>query len=130
MISIANYLCGQTHSPGRTLPPQFLHTSRRPTSLVHLLTVSIIHQLHSCHHPARIHALFNGDLPGVIRAKGGRRESEFVARFDAHPRLGAAIAALAHAQSASARRLDSPEHRDEHRGAGASHPDQGTERGG
>jgi hypothetical protein len=35
------------------------------------------------------------DLAAIIRAKGGRRESEFVARFDAHPRLGAAIAALA-----------------------------------
>jgi hypothetical protein len=34
-------------------------------------------------------------LVDVIRAKGGRRESDFVARFDAHPRLGAAIAALA-----------------------------------
>ena len=35
------------------------------------------------------------DLAGVIRAKGGRRESDFVARFDAHPRLGAALVALA-----------------------------------
>jgi len=34
-------------------------------------------------------------LAAVIRAKGGRRESDFVSRFDAHPRLGAAIAALA-----------------------------------
>ena len=31
----------------------------------------------------------------VIRAKGGTRESEFVRRFDAHPRLRAAVAALA-----------------------------------
>ena len=29
------------------------------------------------------------DLAAIIRAKGGRRESDFVARFDAHPRLGA-----------------------------------------
>ncbi len=36
-------------------------------------------------------------LTDVIRAKGGRRESEFVARFDAHPRLGAALVSLAHA---------------------------------
>jgi len=36
------------------------------------------------------------DLAAVIRAKGGRRESEYVARFDAHPRLGAALASLAH----------------------------------
>jgi len=35
------------------------------------------------------------DLAAVIRAKGGRREREFVARFDAHPRLCEAIAALA-----------------------------------
>jgi len=34
-------------------------------------------------------------LVEVIRAKGGRRESEFVRRFDAHPRLRRAIAALA-----------------------------------
>lgn len=34
-------------------------------------------------------------LVETIRAKGGRRESDFVARFDAHPRLGAALAALA-----------------------------------
>jgi hypothetical protein len=31
----------------------------------------------------------------VIRAKGGAREDEFVRAFDAHPRLGAAVAALA-----------------------------------
>jgi hypothetical protein len=30
----------------------------------------------------------------IVRAKGGRRESEFAARLDAHPRLGAAILAL------------------------------------
>ena len=34
-------------------------------------------------------------LVEIIRAKGGRRESDFVARFDAHPRLGAALVALA-----------------------------------
>ena len=34
-------------------------------------------------------------LVEIIKAKGGRRESDFVARFDAHPRLGAALAALA-----------------------------------
>lgn len=34
-------------------------------------------------------------LARVIRAKGGRRESEFVRRFDAHPRLGPALARLA-----------------------------------
>ena len=34
-------------------------------------------------------------LVDIIRAKGGRREADFVARFDAHPRLGAALAALA-----------------------------------
>jgi hypothetical protein len=32
----------------------------------------------------------------VVRAKGGRRESEFVRRFDAHRRLRGAIARLAH----------------------------------
>jgi hypothetical protein len=36
------------------------------------------------------------DLAGVIRAKGGQRESDFVARFDAHPRLGSALVSLAH----------------------------------
>jgi hypothetical protein len=35
------------------------------------------------------------ELAAVIRAKGGRRESDFVARFDAHPRLGAALETLA-----------------------------------
>jgi len=34
-------------------------------------------------------------LVGIIRAKGGPRESEFVARFDGHARLRAAIRALA-----------------------------------
>jgi len=34
-------------------------------------------------------------LVEIIKAKGGRRESDFVARFDAHPRLGAALADLA-----------------------------------
>ena len=34
-------------------------------------------------------------LAAVIRAKGGRRESEFVGRFDAHPRVGAALVAMA-----------------------------------
>jgi len=39
-------------------------------------------------------------LVEIIRAKGGRRESDFVARFDAHPHLGAALAALARARRA------------------------------
>jgi len=43
-------------------------------------------------------------LADVIRAKGGRRESDFVARFDAHPRLGEAIAALAATAASAARR--------------------------
>jgi hypothetical protein len=47
------------------------------------------------------------ELAAVIRAKGGRRESDFVALFDAHPRLGAAIAALA-AQKRRAPALRSP----------------------
>ncbi len=34
-------------------------------------------------------------LAGVIRAKGGPRESDFVARFDAHPKLRRAILRLA-----------------------------------
>jgi hypothetical protein len=34
-------------------------------------------------------------LADVIRAKGGRRESDFVARFDTHPRLGSALVQLA-----------------------------------
>jgi hypothetical protein len=34
------------------------------------------------------------DLAAVIRAKGSRRERDFVARFDAHPRLGAALVSL------------------------------------
>jgi hypothetical protein len=33
-------------------------------------------------------------LVAVIRAKGGRRESDFVARFDAHRRLRSALLAL------------------------------------
>ena len=36
-----------------------------------------------------------GALAQVIRAKGGRRESDFVFRFDAHTRLRLALAALA-----------------------------------
>jgi hypothetical protein len=36
------------------------------------------------------------DLAAVIRAKGGRRESDFVTLFDAHPRLGPALVSLAH----------------------------------
>jgi hypothetical protein len=35
------------------------------------------------------------DLAAIIRAKGSRRERDFVARFDAHPRVGAALVALA-----------------------------------
>lgn len=35
------------------------------------------------------------DLAGIIRAKGSRREREFVALFDAHPRVGAALVSLA-----------------------------------
>jgi len=35
------------------------------------------------------------DLADVVRAKGGRRESEFVARFDRHAKLRRAICALA-----------------------------------
>jgi hypothetical protein len=31
----------------------------------------------------------------IIRAKGSRRESEFVTRFDSHPRIGAAIIEMA-----------------------------------
>lgn len=34
-------------------------------------------------------------LGDVIRAKGGRRESDFVQLFDAHPRLPGALALLA-----------------------------------
>jgi hypothetical protein len=34
-------------------------------------------------------------LVAVVRAKGGRRESEFVRRFDAHRRLRRAVRALA-----------------------------------
>lgn len=39
-------------------------------------------------------------LVRVIRAKGGRREDAFVHAFDAHPRLGRALAALLRATSA------------------------------
>lgn len=35
---------------------------------------------------------------GAVRAKGGRRESDFVHRFDAHPKLRAALLALARAR--------------------------------
>jgi hypothetical protein len=35
------------------------------------------------------------DLAAIIRAKGSRRESDYVTRFDAHPRLGPALVALA-----------------------------------
>lgn len=38
-------------------------------------------------------------LAAVIRAKGGRRESDFVARFDAHRKLRSGIVALARANS-------------------------------
>ena len=34
-------------------------------------------------------------LAAVMRAKGGRRESDFVRAFDAHPKLGATVAELA-----------------------------------
>ncbi len=40
-------------------------------------------------------------LARVIRAKGGRRESEFVQLFDAHPRLPRALATLARASENS-----------------------------
>ncbi len=39
------------------------------------------------------------DLAAIIRAKGGRRESDFVARFDAHARVGAALVALARSRN-------------------------------
>jgi hypothetical protein len=35
------------------------------------------------------------DLAEVVRAKGGRRESEFVRQFDRHPKLSRALARLA-----------------------------------
>ncbi len=38
-------------------------------------------------------------LLAVVRAKGGRRESEFVLRFDAHPRLRRALCGLARVRS-------------------------------
>jgi hypothetical protein len=41
-------------------------------------------------------------LAGVVRAKGGRRESEFVLRFDAHARLRRSLAALALRESSGA----------------------------
>jgi hypothetical protein len=34
-------------------------------------------------------------LVRVVRAKGGRRESDFLRRFDRHPRLGKALLQLA-----------------------------------
>jgi hypothetical protein len=34
-------------------------------------------------------------LAAIVRAKGGRRESDFAARVDAHPRLGVALFAKA-----------------------------------
>lgn len=40
-------------------------------------------------------------LAGVIRAKGGTRESEYVRRFDAHRKLSRALARLARAADAS-----------------------------
>jgi hypothetical protein len=40
-------------------------------------------------------------LAAVIRAKGGRRESDFVRLFDAHRKLRTAIAALATAGESS-----------------------------
>ena len=39
-------------------------------------------------------------VAAVVRAKGGRRESDFVRAFDAHPRLRAAVAQLARATRA------------------------------
>ncbi len=44
---------------------------------------------------ARWSAAERRGLAAVARAKGGRRESDFVARFDAHPKLRRAIVALA-----------------------------------
>jgi len=38
-------------------------------------------------------------LAAIVRAKGGRRESDFVALFDAHPHLGAALVSLARAKT-------------------------------
>jgi hypothetical protein len=34
-------------------------------------------------------------LADIVRAKGGRRESEFISRFDAHSRLRAGLARVA-----------------------------------
>jgi len=45
--------------------------------------------------PANRHA-----MAAVIRAKGGRRESDFVWRFDAHPKLRAALQRLAEREAA------------------------------
>jgi hypothetical protein len=44
------------------------------------------------------------DLVAVIRAKGGRRESDFVRRFDRHRRLRRALLGLARAPRASLER--------------------------
>jgi hypothetical protein len=41
------------------------------------------------------------ELVGVVKAKGGRRESDYVRAFDAHPRLRAAILRLAEHASGS-----------------------------
>jgi hypothetical protein len=43
-------------------------------------------------------------LVEVIRAKGSRREGSYVSRFDAHPLLGQALAAMARQESPGARR--------------------------
>jgi hypothetical protein len=48
--------------------------------------------------PAQRHS-----LAAVIRAKGGRRESDFVPLFDRHPRLRAAVLALARGTDPAAR---------------------------
>jgi len=40
-------------------------------------------------------------LAALIRAKGSRRESDFVARFDAHPRVGQALVELANRRRAA-----------------------------
>ena len=42
-------------------------------------------------------------LAAVIRAKGGRRETDFVRLFDAHPRLRAAVVALSRGRAARTR---------------------------
>jgi hypothetical protein len=56
---------------------------QRWSPLVHLLDV------------ARWNAAERQALVEIVRAKGGRRESEFALRFDRHRRLRAAIRALA-----------------------------------